>query len=64
MPETIEVLKILYLLCRLDWLTTVKFPVSLAILAKLDSPDMCDLSDEQDIKKKGAFVHFFYEFDC
>ena len=41
----IKVLEILYLLCGLDLLTTVKCPVGLAILTKLDSPDMCDLAD-------------------
>ena len=44
----IKVLEILYLLCGLDPLLTVKFPVGLAILTKLDSPDMCDLADESD----------------
>ena len=41
----IKVLEILYLPCGLDLLLTVKFPVGLAILTKLDSPDMCDLAD-------------------
>ena len=41
----VKVLEILYLLCGLDPLLTVKFPVGLVILTKLDSPDTCDLAD-------------------